>query len=147
MEIILKQDILKLGYKDEILVVRDGYGRNYLIPKGYAIEATSSNRKILAETLKQRAFKEDKIKNEAKTLSEKLEGISVRIGAKAGTTGKIFGSVNTIQLSEMLEKKGFNIDKKSIFIPENIKEIGTYKASIKLFKGIKVEFEFEVVSE
>jgi len=149
MEIILKQDILKLGYKDEILLVRDGYGRNYLIPKGYAIEATSSNRKILAETLKQRAFKEDKIKNEATVLAGKLEGLTVKIGAKAGASGKIFGSVNSIQIAESIKNQhNIEVERKKIFIDgDSVKEIGNYTAKILLYKDITASINFEVIAE
>jgi len=148
MEIILKKDIPSLGFKNDIITVKTGYGRNYLIPKGYATLATVSAKKIHAENIKQRAHKEEKIKNEALKLAKKLEGVSLTIGTKTSSKGKIFGSVNTIQLSESLKEKGFEIDKKNISIPENlIKEVGTYKATVKLHKEVKVEIPFEVISE
>lgn len=148
MEIILLQDIPKLGHKDDIVKVKDGYGRNYLIPKGMAVMATASAKKVHAENLKQRAFKEEKIKQEALELAGKLNGIKLVIGAKTSSTGKIFGSVNTIQIAESLHEKGFNIDRKNISIPEDqIKEIGTYKAVIKLHREVKAEIEFEVFAE
>lgn len=149
MEIILKQDILKVGYKDEIIKVKDGFARNYLIPKGFAIESTSSNRKILAETLKQRAFKEDKIKNEAKVLADKLQGLAVKIGAKAGATGKIFGSVNSIQIADAIKNQhSLEVDRKKIFIDGDIvKELGNYKAKVIIYKDITASIDFEVIAE
>lgn len=148
MEVILKQDIPNLGHKNDIVTVKDGYGRNFLVPKGYAILATKSARKIHAENLKQRAHKEDKIKEEAEAIAAKLEGVKLTLGAKASTKGKIFGSVNTIQIAEALVEKGFDIDRKYISIQEDpVKELGQFKASLKLHKEVTVEIEFEVVSE
>jgi large subunit ribosomal protein L9 len=148
MEIILKQDIPSLGYKNDIVKVRDGYGRNYLIPQKMAIVATESAKKILAENMKQRAHKEEKIKKEAMELRTKLETVSVTIGAKTSSTGKIFGSVNNIQIAEALEKQGYAIDRRSILVKgDSIKEIGKYVAKIKLHKEVEFELAFEVVSE
>jgi len=148
MEVILKQDIEGLGHTDDIIKVKNGYGRNYLIPKGLAVNATSSAKKVLSENIKQRAHKEAKIIEEAQSISEKLKAMSLSIGAKTSTKGKIFGSVNTIQIAESLNKEGFEIDRKKISIDEDqIKEIGKYKARIKLHKEVQVEIEFEVVSE
>jgi len=148
MKIILKQDLDKLGQKDDILSVKTGYARNYLIPKGYAIQATDSAIKIHNENLKQRAHKEQTIKNEAEKIAEKLNGVKLTIGAKTSTAGKIFGSVNTIQISEALKEKGFEIDRKNIMLgEETIKEVGSYKAVIKLHREVKVEVEFEVKGE
>lgn len=147
MEIILKQDVAKLGEKDDVVTVKDGYAVNYLIPKGYATKATESAKKVLAENQKQQAHKAEKLRLEAQELAEKIKNKTFKVGAKTSTTGKIFGSVNTIQLSEMLAQKGFDIDRKKIVIPNEIKEVGTYTATIRLLKGIKVDFEFEVVSE
>lgn len=148
MEIILLQDVNKLGQKDDLVTVKNGYGRNYLIPRGYAIAATPSAKKMHAENLKQKAHKEEKIKAIAQEMSGKLEGIKLTIGAKTSTSGKIFGSVNTIQISEALKEKGFDIDRKSISLPEDqIKEVGTYKAVIKLHREVKIEIEFEIVGE
>ncbi|MBN2863392.1 MAG: 50S ribosomal protein L9 [Bacteroidales bacterium] len=148
MDIILLQDVPKLGQKDDIVHVKDGYGRNYLIPKGIALAATSSARKMHAENLKQRAHKEEKIKAEAQKLAEKMTGINIVVGAKTSTSGKIFGSVNTIQIAEALKEKGFETDRKNISLPEDqIKEIGKYKAVIKLHKEVKVEIDFEIVAE
>jgi large subunit ribosomal protein L9 len=148
MNIILKQDLPSLGYKNDIVSVKDGYARNYLIPKGMAIQATTSARKIHTENLKQRAHKEEKIKNEATELASKLEKLNIKIGAKTSTAGKIFGSVNNIQLAEVLEKEGFEIDRKYIIMPsEQIKTVGNYKATIKLHKEVSIELDFEVFSE
>ena len=148
MEIILTQDVQNLGYKNDIVTVKDGYSRNFLIPKGFAINATASARKTLAENLKQRAHKEEKIKEEAEKIAESLKDVNLNIGAKASTKGKIFGSVNTIQLSEALKEKGFDIDRKLISIKEElIKEIGKYTATIRLHKEVQVEVPFEIVAE
>jgi large subunit ribosomal protein L9 len=148
MEVILKQDITNIGQKDDIVNVKDGYASNFLIPKGYAINATSSARKIHSETMRQRAHKEAKIREEAIEISKKLEGVFLEIGAKTSTKGKIFGSVNTIQISEALAEKGFDIDRKNIFIKEDlIKEVGKYTATIKLHKEVKVEISFEIKAE
>lgn len=150
MEIILKQDVNKLGYKDEIVKVRDGYANNYLIPQGYAMVATPSNKKILAENLKQRAFKEAKIKQDAEAFAEilnKVEGL--KIAAKASESGKIFGSVNTIQIADAI-KAQFDIDvdrKKISIVGDAIKEIGTHKIIVSVYKEIKSEITFEVYAE
>lgn len=147
MQVILKEDILNLGYKDDVVTVKSGYGRNYLIPQGKAVIATPSALKMLAENMKQRAHKLEKIKNDAIALAAKLEGLSLTIGAKTSSTGKIFGSVNNIQIAEAIEKAGFEVDRKVIYIKEAVKEIGTYKATLRLHKEISVEIPFEVVSE
>lgn len=148
MEIILKQDIPSLGYKNEIVTVKDGYGRNYLIPKGLAIVATDSAKKVMAENLKQRAHKEEKIKNEALELQEKLTDVKITIGAKTSSTGKIFGSVNNIQLAEALQKEGYQIERKNILVKgDAIKEVGEYVAKIKLHKEVEFDLPFVVVSE
>ncbi|MBN1952727.1 MAG: 50S ribosomal protein L9 [Bacteroidales bacterium] len=148
MEIILTQDLQNLGYKDDIITVKDGYARNYLIPKGYAINATASAKKIHAENLKQRAHKEEKVKEEAEKIAGSLKAVSLTIGAKASTKGKIFGSVNTIQIAEALKEKGFDIDRKIISIKEElIKEVGKYTAKVRLHKEVQVEVPFEIVAE
>lgn len=148
MEIILLQDVSNLGNKDEIVKVRNGYARNYLIPNGMAITATGSSKKILAENTKQRAHKEAKIKADAELVAKKMEGLKLTIGAKTSSTGKIFGSVNTIQIAEALSEKGFDIDRKVISLKEEqIKEVGTYTAEVKLHREVKVAIEFEVISE
>lgn len=148
MEIILKQDIANLGQKDDIVKVKDGYARNYLIPQGMATSATESAKKVLAENTKQRAHKEAKIKNEAALIAEKMKDLKLKIGAKTSTTGKIFGSVNTIMLAEALKEKGFEVDRKNIiFDEEHIKEVGNYKAKVKLHREVSVEVEFEIFAE
>lgn len=148
MEIILKQDIQNLGYKDDIVKVKDGYARNYLIPNGMAINATESAKKVHQEILKQRAHKEEKIKKEAQALAEKLKSVSLTIGAKTSSKGKIFGSVNTIQISEALKEKGFDIDRKIITIKEDlIKEVGKYTAKVRLHKEVQIEVPFEIIAE
>jgi large subunit ribosomal protein L9 len=148
MEIILTQDVDRLGSKDDLVKVKDGFARNFLIPQKKAIVATSTAKKVLAENIKQRAHKEAKLKNEALSIAEKLANKKITIGAKTSTLGKIFGSVNTIQLAEAINKKGFEIDRKQIILPEeHIKEVGTYSAKIKLHKEVIIEIEFEVVAE
>jgi len=148
MEVILLQDVNKLGQKDDIVHVKDGYGSNYLIPKGFAMAATPSAKKMHAENLRQRAHKEEKIKVAAQEMAGKLADLKLVVGAKTSSSGKIFGSVNTIQISEALKEKGFEIDRKSITLPEDqIKEIGKYKAVVKLHRDVKVEVDFEIVAE
>ena len=148
MEIILKKDFANLGFTDDIVEVKNGYAQNFLIPQGYAIAATESAKKVHAENRRQRAHKEEKLKNEALVLAEKLEKKKIKIGAKTSTKGTIFGSVNTIQIAEAINKKGFEIDRKMITIKEDsIKEVGSYTAVISLYRGVKVELPFEVISE
>ncbi len=147
MQVILKEDVINLGYKDDIVTVKDGYGRNFLIPTGKAIIASESAKKVLAENLKQRAHKLAKIKADAEALAAKLEGVSLTIGAKASATGTIFGSVTNIQIAESLEKLGFDVDRKIIVIKESVKELGSYKAVARLHKEVSVEIPFEVVAE
>ena len=146
MQIILLTDIANLGHKDDIINVKPGYGRNYLIPQGYAILATESSKKIVAENIKQRAHKEAKLKAEAEELATKLEAVKLTIGAKTSSTGKIFGSVNSIMIAESLQAQGFDVDRKKIMLKE-IKEVGTYTAVIKLHREAKVNVELDVVSE
>ncbi len=148
MEIILLQDVTNLGSKDDVVVVKNGYGRNYLIPQKLAILATTSSKKVLSENLKQRAHKEAKLKEEALKQAEILKNITIVIGAKTSTTGKIFGSVNNIQVAEALKEKGFEVDRKQITIKEDsIKEIGKHTAKVKFHREVVVELEFEVVAE
>ncbi len=148
MEIILKQDLPNLGYKNELVTVKDGYGRNYLIPAGLAIIGNDANKKVRAENLKQRSHKEEKIKKNAEEMRTKLEDVKITIGAKTSSTGKIFGSVNNIQLSEALKKEGHEIDRKNILVKgDTIKEIGEYNAKIKLHKEVEFDLPFIVVSE
>lgn len=148
MEIILLQDVANLGSKDDVLVVKNGFGRNYLIPQKLAILATPSSKKILSENLKQRAHKEAKLKEVALKQAEILKTISIVVGAKTSSTGKIFGSVNNIQVAEALKEKGFEVDRKQITIKEDsIKEIGKHIAKVKFHREVVVELEFEVVAE
>jgi large subunit ribosomal protein L9 len=148
MQVILKEDVTNLGSKNDIVVVKPGYGRNFLIPRGFAVLATESALKVHAENMRQRAHKEAKIKQDAIELSKKLEGKSITIGAKTSTSGKIFGSVNTIQIAEALEKEGFAVERKNISIKEDaVKEVGTYSATVKLHREVKVEISFTVVAE
>jgi large subunit ribosomal protein L9 len=148
MEIILIQDVNKLGQKDDLVNVKAGYGRNFLIPQGLAVAASTSAKKMHTENLRQRAHKEEKIKIAAQEIAGKLEGLKIVVGAKTSTSGKIFGSVNTIQIAESLKEKGFDIERKNITLPEDqIKEIGSYKAIIKLHRDVKVEIEFEIQGE
>jgi large subunit ribosomal protein L9 len=147
MQVILLEDVVNAGYKDDVVNVKNGYGRNYLIPQKKAIIASESAKKVLAENLSQRAHKLEKIKGDAQTIAAKMEGLTLTIGAKTSSTGTIFGSVTNIQIAEELAKKGFEIDRKTIFIKEPVKEVGSYKATVKLHKDISVELPFEVVSE
>jgi len=148
MNVILKQDMPNLGNKDDIVIVKDGYARNYLIPKGYAINATAQNKKVHEEILRQRAHKEAQLKEAAMQMAEELKKVSLTIGAKTSTKGKIFGSVNTIQIAEALTEKGFDLERKNISIKEDlIKEIGSYSATVKLHKEVLVDVPFEIVSE
>lgn len=149
MEVILKQDVQKLGHKNDLIKVKNGYARNYLIPQGLAIAATPSAKKMNIENVKQRAHKEEKLRNDASTAAKKLENVTLKIGAKTSTTGKIFGSINTIQIAEALTAKGYEVDRKNINIydADNIKEVGSFKAKVRLYKDITVDINFEVVSE
>ena len=147
MQVILKENVLNLGYKDDVVTVKNGYGRNYLIPQGKAVIATPSALKMLAEDMRQRAHKLEKIKNDAVELAAKLEGVSLTIGAKTSSTGKIFGSVTNIQIAESLAKLGYDVDRKVIYIKEAVKEVGSYKAVLKLHKEVSVDIPFEVVTE
>ncbi len=148
MKVILKKDVEKLGDANDIVSVKDGYGRNYLIPQGLAIVATESAQKVLKETMKQRAHKEAKFKEEAEKLAKTIENATITVGAKAGENGKIFGSVNTIQLAENLKKLGIEVDRKYITIKdEPIKSLGKYQAEVRLHKEVIQTIEFEVVEE
>ncbi len=149
MEVILKEDINGVGYKNDLITVKDGFGRNYLIPKGLATIANDSKKKALAELKKQQAYKEDKIVKEAEAIADLLKDLVLTIGVKAGTSGKIFGSVNSIMVANAIkEAKDLDIDRKRIYFDEeHIKEVGKYSATIKLYKEIKVEIGLDVVGE
>ncbi|AEI51675.1 50S ribosomal protein L9 [Runella slithyformis] len=146
MQVILRTDIAGLGYKNDILEVKAGYGRNYLIPQGFAVMATESNKKQLAENLKQAAHKAEKIKKDAEDLAAAIGEMTVEIAAKAGDSGKIFGRVTSIQISDALRAKGFDVDRKKITV-EDVKTIGTYKATLDLHKEVKHTVTVNVVAE
>ncbi len=147
MEIILKEDIKNLGYKNDIVEVKPGYGRNYLIPKGMAIMATDSSKKIVSENVKQAAHKAEKIKTDALTIAQKLAGVTLEVKAKVGETGKIFGAVTSLQISDLLKDKGFAIDRKKITFKSEVKEVGEYALVVDLHKEVKVDMKFTVVAE
>lgn len=147
MEVILKEDIINLGFKDDIVTVKDGYGRNYLIPQKKAVIASESAKKMLAEELRQRAHKLEAIKQEAQALGEKIDGLHLEIKAKTSKYGVIFGSVTNIQLAEALAEKGFEIDRKIIQIKKAVKEVGDYEAQVRLHRDVIVPITFTVISE
>ena len=148
MDVILKQDVERLGAKNDIVTVKTGYARNYLIPKGFAVAATESARKVVAETIRQQSHKAVKALEDAKALAEKMNGLTVKIGAKAGESGKIFGSVNNIQLAEALAGAGYVVERKNIDLGnEVIRDLGSYSAKVKLHKEVTAEVNFKVVSE
>ncbi len=148
MEVILKQDVKNLGYKDDVVKVKPGYGRNFLIPKKLAEMATVSSKKMLTETVKQRAFKEQKVKAAAEASVAKLKDVVVKVGAKVGESGKIFGSVTTVQVADSLKKLGYDVDRKNISMNEDaIKTVGTYTATIRFHKEVSGTVTFEVVQE
>jgi len=147
MEIILKQDVEGLGYKNDLVKVKPGYGRNYLIPKGIALMATESNKKVLAENTRQAAHKAAKQVQDAQALAAKIGEVTVEIGTKAGESGKIFGAVTGIQVSEALKAKGFEVDRKRVSFKTQPKEIGEYTAILDLHKEVKHEIKVKVVAE
>ena len=148
MELILKQDVENLGFKDDVVTVKNGYGRNYLIPQGHAILATSSAKKVLAETLKQRAYKEAKIIEDANKIAEKIKGLEIKIASKVGTGDKLFGSVNNINLAEAISNAGIELDKKFIKVAGgSVKRLGKYEATIRLHREVIAKINFEVIPE
>jgi large subunit ribosomal protein L9 len=149
MEVILKQDVKNLGYKDDVVSVKPGYGRNFLIPRGMAIMADATAKKVHAENVRQRAHKETKVREEAEKLANKIKDMIVKVGAKAGENGKIFGSVTGVQLAESLRKLNIEIDRRNITIEneENVKTLGTYQAKVRIHKDVVAAFSFEVVGE
>ena len=147
MEIILKQDVELLGSKHDTVTVKSGYARNFLIPKGMAVAATPSAKKVVAEVIRQQAHKAAKAVEQAQALAKNLEGLSLEIGAKAGETGKIFGSVNSIQIAEAIQTAGYNVDRKVIKIEEDsIKQLGDYEAMLKLHKEVNATVKFKVIA-
>ncbi len=147
MEIILKENVAGLGYKNDIVTVKSGYGRNYLIPTGKAVIASPSAKKMLAEELKQRAHKLEKIKKDAEAVAESLKDVSLKIATKVSATGSIYGSIGSLQIAEELAKLGHNIDRKIIVVKNQVKEVGNYTATVNLHKEVSVEIPFEVVAE
>ncbi|MDA0936866.1 MAG: 50S ribosomal protein L9 [Bacteroidetes bacterium] len=148
MELILKENVENLGFKDDLVKVKNGYGRNYLIPQGKAVLATSSAKKVLAENLKQKAFKEKKIIEDAKALGEKLMGVEMKISSKVGSGDKLFGSVSAADLVKLFESNNHKIDKNAIVIPgKTIKRLGSYEAKIRLHRDVSIQFPFEVIPE
>ncbi|MEY5001482.1 MAG: hypothetical protein RLZZ211_1518 [Bacteroidota bacterium] len=148
MEVILKKNVDKLGYANEVVTVKPGYGRNFLIPQGYAVLATASAKKAHEEIMRQKSHKESKMLAEAQEVAAKLADVTLSIATKAGENGKIFGSVNTVQLAEALRALGFDIDRKSLKIKdEPIRDLGSFEAEANLYKGVKQSFKFDVISE
>ncbi|MGD2004864.1 MAG: 50S ribosomal protein L9 [Flavobacteriaceae bacterium] len=148
MEIILKENVENLGFKDDIVKVKNGYGRNFLIPQGKAVIATTSARKMLAETLKQRAFKEKKIIDEAEKLADKVKAIEIKIAAKVGSGDKLFGSVSNADLVNAISAQGPELDRNGVSIPgKTIKRLGKYEATIRLHREVQFQFPFEVIPE
>jgi len=146
MKVILREDIKNLGYKDDVVEVKSGYGRNFLIPQGKASLATESALKMLAEDLRQREFKQDKLKKDAEAIATKLDGTSIKVATKAGASGKIFGSITSLQIANALKEKGFEVDRRKI-VTDDIKELGTHSATVNLFKEISATISIEVVTE
>ena len=148
MELILKQDVEHVGFKDDVVTVKNGYGRNFLIPQGVAVIATSSAKKVLAETLKQRAFKEEKLIKDATKVADAIKALEIRIKAKTGEGDKLFGSVNNINVAEALEAAGHALDKKYIKVEGgNVKRLGKYNATVRLHRAVIVEMPFDVIAE
>ena len=148
MELILKQDVENLGFKDDVVTVKNGYGRNYLIPHGYAMLATSSAKKVLAENLKQRAYKEAKLIEDANVIAETIKGLDIKIASKVGSGDKLFGSVNNMNLADAIAKSGTIIDKKFIkVVGGSVKRLGKYQATVRLHREVVTDITFEVVSE
>ncbi len=148
MEVILKSDVKNLGYKDDVVKVKAGYGRNFLFPKGLAIAASDSSKKVLSETIKQRAFKDQKIKAEAEKIAAALKNMVVKVGAKVGESGKIFGSVTSVQIAEAFKKLGYDVDRKNITISgDGVKTVGAYTADVRFHKDVIEKIAFEVVQE
>jgi large subunit ribosomal protein L9 len=147
MEVILKQDVAGLGYKNDIVKVRPGYGNNYLIPNGFALIATDSNKRLVQENIRQASHKAAKVKQDAEALAGKIGDLTIEIGAKAGESGKIFGAVTALQIADALKAKGFEIDRKKVVLKESPKQIGTYNAMLDLHKEVKHEIKVKVVAE
>ncbi len=147
MDIILKQDVKGLGYKYDVVKVKPGYGRNYLIPQGIATVANKSTLKERNENVKQATFKQDKLKNDALALANNLTSLTLKLGAKVGESGRIFGAITTLQVADALKEKGFDVDRRRLEIKADIKEVGTYTVEADLHREVKAEFSIEVVAE
>jgi large subunit ribosomal protein L9 len=147
MEVILKQDVTGLGYKNDIIKVKAGYGNNYLIPNGFALVATASNKRLVQENIRQASHKAAKVKQDAEALAAKIGDLTIEIGTKAGESGKIFGAVTALQIADALKAKGFEIDRKKVVLKESPKQIGTYNATLDLHKEVKHEIKVQVVAE
>lgn len=147
MKVILKQDVKSLGFKDDVVAVKNGYANNYLIPQGMAAVANPSNVKVLEENLRQAAFKQEKIKLDADKIAGKLNGFNLKLGAKAGANDKIFGSITSLQISQALKNEGFEVDRRKIVLDHDIKVLGTYTATINLHREISVKVNLEIVAE
>lgn len=147
MEVILKQDVQGLGYKNDTVKVKAGYGRNYLIPNGLALIANDSNSRLIAENIRQAAHKAAKLKQDAEAMAQRIGELTIEVGAKAGETGKIFGAVTAFQVADVLKAKGFDIDRKKVIFKEQPKEVGTYTVVIDLHKEVKHEIKIKVVAE
>jgi len=147
MEVILTENIKGLGYKNDVVNVKPGYGRNYLIPQGFAIVANSSNKKMIEENIRQAAHKAEKIKKDAEALANAIGDLVLELGAKVGESGRIFGAITTLQISDSLKAKGFDVDRKQISFSSDVKEVGEYTAILDLHKEVKKEVKFKVVAE
>jgi large subunit ribosomal protein L9 len=147
MEVILKQDVTGLGYKNDIVKVKAGYGNNYLIPNGFALIATDSNKRLVQENIRQASHKAAKVKQDAEALAAKIGELTIEIGTKAGESGKIFGAVTALQIADVLKSKGFDIDRKKVILKESPKQLGTYNATLDLHKEVKHEITVKVVAE
>jgi large subunit ribosomal protein L9 len=147
MEVILKQDVQGLGYKNDVVKVKPGYGRNYLIPTGVALIANESNKRMTAENVRQAAHKAAKVKQDAEALGQKIGELTIEIGTKAGESGKIFGAVTAVQVAEVLKSRGFEVDRKKVHFKEQPKQLGTYSVTLDLHKEVKHEIKVNVVAE
>lgn len=147
MDVILKQDVAGLGYKNDTVKVKPGYGNNYLIPNGFALIANDANKRLVAENVRQAAHKAAKIKQDAEALAAKIGELTIEVGTKAGESGKIFGAVTALQIADSLKAKGFDIDRKKVVLKETPKQIGTYSATLDLHKEVKHEIQIKVVAE
>ncbi|MCI0750675.1 MAG: 50S ribosomal protein L9 [Flammeovirgaceae bacterium] len=147
MEVVLKQDVTGLGYKNDVVKVKAGYGNNFLIPNGLALIANDSNKRLVAENVRQAAHKAEKLKQDAQALAAKIGELTIEIGTKAGESGKIFGAVTALQIADALKAKGFDVDRKKVILKENPKQIGTYTANLDLHKEVKHEIKVNVVAE